>query len=193
VQRDAEVRAGRRAATPAASPNRSSFTAQFHNFDTTGGSAIMSARRRVPMARFSPKLTTILLTRGTLRAVLPLYVIWSVWEWALLQPWVAVGFAALTWNYVFVYLMSWFAPPFMNGWWRVRPVQTFVLLGNIVALPIVHYQMRGTLPWWFLGWSLLLIVALYVSTVLQIYLQKALPMGSVFTARKMAGLRKESS
>jgi hypothetical protein len=36
-------------------------------------------------------------------------------------------------------------------------------------------------------------VALYVSTVLQMYLQKTLPMGTVFTARKMAGLRKESS
>lgn len=142
------------------------------------------------MARFSSKLTAILLIRGTLRAVLPLYVIWSIVAWALLVPWVAVVFAALTWNYVFVYLMSWFAPPFMAGWWRVRPIQTFVLLGNIIALPIVHYQMRGKLPWPFLGWSLLLIIALYVSTILQIYLQKTLPMGTVFAAKKMADMRK---
>lgn len=141
------------------------------------------------MARFSPKLTAILLTRGTLRAVLPIYVIWSTVSWALVVPWVAVVFAALTWNYVFVYLMSWFAPPFMNGWWRVRPIQTFILLGNIIALPIVRYQRLGSLPWLFMAWSVVLIVALYVSTVLQMYLQRVLPMGSVFAAKKAAAAR----
>lgn len=136
------------------------------------------------MARFSRKLTAILLTRGAARAVLPLYVLWSIWDWATVNAWLAVLFGLLTVNYLWVYALSWVAPALMNGPWRVRPWQTFVLLGNIVVLPIFYHRAHGRVEWFFFFWAAALIAALYVSTALQAYLQRSLPLASVFAARK---------
>jgi hypothetical protein len=138
------------------------------------------------MARFSPKLTAILITRGVARAVLPLYVMWSIWDWATVGVWHAVIFGVLTVNYVWVYAVSWVAPQLMFGPWRVRPWQTFVLLGNIIVLPIFYYRAHGRHEWFFYFWAAALIAALYVSTALQTYLQRSLPMARIFAARKIA-------
>ena len=136
------------------------------------------------MARFSPKLMTILLTRGVARAVLPLYVLWSIWDWAAIHVGYAAVFGLLTVNYLWVYVLSWVAPGLMNGPWRVRPWQTFVLLGNIIVLPVVYFRAFGRVEWFFLFWSAALIAALVVSTALQAYLIRKSPLSGAFALRK---------
>jgi len=134
--------------------------------------------------RFSPELTRLLLIRGVARALAPIAVLWGIYDWWTLQPRYGVIYAALTLNYVLVYILSWVAPALLNGSWRIRPWQTFVLLINFVALPITFYRLRGVVPWYFLAVNFLFLIGLYVATFIMYYLNNRLPMSNIFMARR---------
>ena len=146
------------------------------------------------MARFSPQLTRLLVIRGIARALAPVAVLWGIYDWYLFArlavpprfPWHALVFALLTANYVLVYILTWVAPAALNGPWRIRPWQTFVLLINAFLLPIQFYRHFGTLPWGFIIITLLFLIGLYVATAIYFYLQNRLPMAGVFAVRKAA-------
>jgi hypothetical protein len=76
------------------------------------------------------------------------------------------------------------APALLNGPWRIRPWQTFVLLINFVALPITFYRLRGVVPWYFLAVNFLFLIGLYVATFIMYYLNNRLPMSNIFMARR---------
>lgn len=142
------------------------------------------------MSRFAPELQRLLLIRGIARALAPLAVLWGILDWMLVD-WRLYGhpkwgliYALLTFNYVIVYVISWVAPAMLQGPWRIRPFQTFVLLGNAVLLPIVFKRTFGRLPWGFIGMTLLFFVGLYAATAILFYLQDKLPMHSIFVARR---------
>jgi len=134
--------------------------------------------------RFSPELTRLLLIRGTARALAPIAVLWGIYDWCVIQPQYGVIYGILTFNYVLVYILSWIAPAMLNGPWRVRPWQTFVLLINFVALPIIFYKSQGVVPWFFVAVNLLFLIGLYVATFILFYLNNRLPMSNIFMARR---------
>lgn len=139
------------------------------------------------MPRFSPQLTRLLLIRGIARALAPVAVLWGIYDWYKIRPLYGLIFAALSFNYVIVYALSWIAPALLNGPWRIRPWQTFVLLINAFVLPIAFYRrFNGHLPWGFIVVTFLFFVGLYVATAILFYLQDRLPMGGLFAARRMA-------
>lgn len=136
------------------------------------------------MQRFSPSLRRLLIIKGVCRVGPPLYVLWSIVEWCRIDWRYAVGFAALTLNYVLVYALTWTFPSLMNGPWRVRPWQTMVLLANAVILPIVFWRARGTLPWIFFLATFLCAASLYIGTAIYIHLQTKLPASALFAAKR---------
>ena len=136
------------------------------------------------MSKFSPELTRLLVIRGVARAIPPIFVLWSLYDWYAVRPLYALIFALLTANYLLVYALSWVAPYLLNGPWRIRPWQTFVLLASIIALPIACKSRLGAIPWGYLGMSVLLVASLYVATVILFYLNDRLPMGQIFMARR---------
>lgn len=146
------------------------------------------------MPRFSPQLTRLLLIRGVARAIAPLAVLWGIYDWYVYArdgnppqfPWHALLFAALAGNFVIVYVLSWVAPAALNGPWRIRPWQTFVLLINAFLLPIAFYRRSGALPWGFILITVLFFIGLYVATAIWFYLQNRLPAAAGFAARKAA-------
>lgn len=150
------------------------------------------------MSRFSSHLTRLLIIRGVARALAPIAVLWGIYDWYFFDclgapsippprfPWHALIFALLAGNYVIVYVLSWVAPALLNGPWRIRPWQTFVLLINAFLLPIQFKRYFGHLPWGFIAVTLLFFIGLYVGTAIYFYLQDHLPMGHAFAARKAA-------
>ncbi len=144
------------------------------------------------MARFSPELTRLLLIRGVARALAPIAVLWGIYDWYCFDrlavpprfPWHALVFAVLAGNYVLVYILSWVAPTALNGPWRIRPWQTFVLLINMFWLPIQFYRYFGSPPYGFILVTLLFFIGLYVATAILFHLQDHLPMATAFALRK---------
>ncbi len=144
----------------------------------------MSTEPTQKQPNFSFELYRLLLIRGIARALAPIAVLTSIVHWWLIS-WVhGLVFAALTINYVLVYALMWISPPLTNGPWRVRAWQTFVLLINVFALPIVWYRHRGTVPWIFIAVNILFFVGLFAATKIMFYFQERLPMGQIFAARK---------
>jgi len=133
---------------------------------------------------FSPRLARLLLIRGVSRAIPPIAVLWALYDWCLIEPWYAALFGLLTLNYVLVYVLVWVAPHLLNGPWRVRAWQTFVLLVNALLLPIVFHRTFGVWPWGFIAITVAMVVALYVSTAIFFHLQERLPMAGLFAARR---------
>ena len=99
------------------------------------------------MSNLSPKLTWLLIIRGITRAITPIAILWGLYDWWLIDRWYAAIFGILTLNYVLVYILSWVAPAMLNGPWRIRPWQTFVLILNAFLLPIMFKRQFGALPW----------------------------------------------
>jgi hypothetical protein len=139
-----------------------------------------------PMAKthLSPRLARLLFIRGVSRAVPPVAVLWALYDWYLVNPLYAALFGLLTLNYVLVYVLVWVAPHRLNGPWRVRAWQTFVLLINALLLPIVFHRTFGVWPWGFIMITIAMVVALYVATAILFHLQDRLPMAGLFAARR---------
>jgi hypothetical protein len=138
------------------------------------------------LSKFSPQLTRLLLIRGVARALAPVAVIWGIYDWYLVRPLYALIFGLLTFNYVLVYILTWVAPQLLNGPWRIRAWQTFVLLINAVVLPIAFYRTFGRVPWGFILITLLFFMGLFAATWIHFYMQDKLPMAGAFGARKAA-------
>lgn len=144
------------------------------------------------MARFSPQLTRLLLIRGIARSITPIAVLWGILDWYAFDrlavpprfPWHALVFALLTGNYILVYILVWVAPNLLNGPWRVRPWQTFVLLINLFFLPIQYYRHTGQILYGFVFVTLLFFVGLYIATAIHFYIQDKLPMAGAFFLRR---------
>jgi hypothetical protein len=143
-----------------------------------------SARKGPHLAKFSSQLTRLLVIRGVARAIMPIFVIWGIYDWYLVRPLYALIFALLSTNYILVYAISWTAPHLLNGPWRIRPWQTFVLLGSAIALPIIYKRHFGQQPWGYIAMSILMVVGLYVATAILFHLNDRLPMGGIFMARR---------
>ena len=135
------------------------------------------------MRRFSPGLMRLLIIKGACRAGPPIYVLWSIFEGGHLDPRWAAVFAALTLNYVIVYLLTWTAPALMNGPWRVRPWQTLVLFLNAFILPVAYRRVFGGLPWAFIAAAVLCFASLYVGTAIYLHLHDKLP-AAAFAAKR---------
>jgi len=138
----------------------------------------------MPRTNFSPQLARLLVIRGICRAVLPLAVLWGLYDWYWIRPAWAAIFLLLTGNYLLMYAFSWVAPHLLGGPWRVRPWQTFVLLGNAILLPFAFHRICGTWPWLFIAVQVLMVAALYVSTVILFYFNDRLPMSTIFQTRR---------
>lgn len=134
----------------------------------------------------SPSLTRLLVIKGICRSGPPVYVLWSIIDWLRTDWRYAVGFAALTLNYVIVFLLTWTAPSLMNGPWRVRPWQTFLLAINMLVLPIMFYRAHGHLPWIFFLATTYCVACLYVGTAIYLHLHQKLPMNSVFVPQSQS-------
>jgi hypothetical protein len=138
----------------------------------------------MPRTNFSPKLARLLFIRGVCRAILPLAVLWGIYDWYRIGPLYAIIFFALTGNYLLMYAFSWVAPHLLGGPGRVRPWQTFVLLGNAILLPFVFHGSFGNWPWLFIAVQVLMVAALYVSTAILFYFNDRLPMSTIFQTRR---------
>jgi hypothetical protein len=144
------------------------------------------------MARFSPQLTRLLLIRGLVRAFTPIAVLWGILDWYAYDrgavpprfPWHALVFTLLAGNYILVYILSWVAPKQLNGPWRIRPWQTFVLLINLFLLPIQYYRHFHVLLYGFIVINVMFFVGLYIATAILFHLQDHLPMAGLFALRR---------
>lgn len=137
------------------------------------------------MRRFSPQLTRLLVIRGLARAMLPIAVLWGIWDWWQVGWLPAAVFTALAFNYVIVYALNWIAAPLAEaGPWRVRPWQTWVLVLNGFVLPVVYYRVHGAVPWGFVLVTILLFVGLYVGMAIMFYFYRRMPMAGIFAAQK---------
>jgi hypothetical protein len=125
-----------------------------------------------------------LIIKGICRAGPVVYVLWSIIDWLRTDSRYAAVFAALTLNYVIVFLLTWTAPALMNGPWRIRPWQTFILAANAVVLPIMFKRVHGHLPWIFFAVTLLCVASLYIGSAIYLHLHEKLPSGSLFAAGK---------
>ena len=137
----------------------------------------------------SPKLTMLLAIRASLRILAPITVIWGVVAWSFAGWPYAVVYAALTWNYVLVFLLTWIARTAMQGPWRVRPIQTFIVLANSFVLPWMYYHRGWALPWGFVGMCVVYHIGLAVSTYIFLYLRDRTPIGAVFAPQREAAKR----
>lgn len=140
------------------------------------------------MRRLSSKLTWLLFIKGVCRAGPPLFVLWSIFEWARVDWRYALGFGTLTINYVLVYVLTWTAPALMQGPWRVRPWQTLLLAANAIVFPLVFRADRGHLPWAFIAAALLCLASLYVGTAIYLHINQKLPMSTVFASQRKSPL-----
>ena len=140
------------------------------------------------MARFTPELTRLLLIRGIARAITPIAILWGIFDWWLIDWMYGLIFGLVTLNYVLIYVLSWLAPAAMNGPWRIRPWQTFVLIINAFALPIVFRSAFGRLPWGFIVITVLFFIGLYTATAVHFHLQQRLPMAGIFAGRRARAL-----
>jgi len=137
----------------------------------------------------SPKLTMLLAIRASLRILAPITVIWGVVAWSFVGWPYAVGYAAVTWNYVLVFMLTWIARTAMQGPWRVRPIQTFIVLANSFVLPWVYYSRGWAIPWGFVGMCVIYHIGLVISTYIFLYLKDRLPMAAAFAPRREAAKR----
>jgi len=144
-----------------------------------------------PARILSARLTVLLAVRASLRILAPITVIWGVVAWSFVGWPYAVGYAAVTWNYVLVFMLTWIARTAMQGPWRVRPIQTFIVLANSFVLPWVYYHRGWALPWGFVGMCVGYHVGLVISTYIFLYLRERLPMASVFAPQREAAKRGE--
>jgi len=138
------------------------------------------------MARFSQKLAWMLRVRVAARVVVPLAVLWGIFDWFRIAPLYGLIYALLTFNYVVVFLFVVARSPQVSGPLRIRPFQTFVLIINAVVLPIVFYRTHGLIPWFFIAVSVLMLAGLYAGAVIYLYFLQKLPMASIFQ-RQYAG------
>jgi hypothetical protein len=153
------------------------------------------------MAQFSPQLTRLLLIRGAVRAITPIFILWGILDWYAFDrgaepprfPYRALIFALLTGNYILVYILTWTAPNLLNGPWRVRPWQTFVLLINVFLLPIQYYYYFHVVLYGYIAISVLFFVGLYVATAILFHLKDKLPMAGIFAMRKGQGSKPASA
>ncbi len=136
------------------------------------------------MPRFSSKLLWLLIIKGACRSGPPIYILWSIVEWLWVDWRYAVGFAALTLNYVIVYILTWTAPALMNGPWRVRPWQTLVLVVNAFLLPIMFRRAYGHLPWLFIAAAILCAASLFIGSAIYLYLHEKSPAGALLAQRQ---------
>lgn len=136
--------------------------------------------------KLSPRLTRLLLIRGIARALAPVAVLWGIWDWWQVDWIYALIFAALSFNYVIVYALSWIAPAAQNGPWRIRPWQTFILFINAFVLPIAFYRTQGSVPWGFIAVTFLFFVGLYAGMAIMLHLYRSMPMANFFAAQKGA-------
>jgi hypothetical protein len=130
-----------------------------------------------------------MVVRGALRVLAPITVVWGIAAWWFVGALPAVMYGLLVWNYVLVYILTWTAPKAIHGPWRVRPVQTFIVLGNSFVLPWMYYARGWPLPWGFLAMCIVYHIALFVSTYILLYLQEHLPMGGIFAQQRTGLLR----
>jgi len=137
----------------------------------------------------SPKLATLLAIRASLRVLAPITVIWGVVAWSFVGWPYAVVYGALTWNYVLVFLLTWIARTAMQGPWRVRPIQTFIVLANSFIVPWMYYRRGWALPWGFVGMCVVYHIGLVISTYVFLYLRDKLPMAAVFAPQREAAKR----
>ena len=145
------------------------------------------------LARFSPKLKWLLRLRAAGRVIVPLTVLWGVYDWFRIAPLYGIIYALLTFNYVLALLFILTRSPQINGPLRVRPIQTFILLINAFALPIVFYKTIGLVPWFFITVCILMVASLYVGTVTHLYFMQKLPMAAVFQQQQRAPQRNPTS
>ena len=137
------------------------------------------------MARqLSPKLYRLLIIRGLARAAGPLVVIWGIYDWATIDWKYALIFGALTFNFALAFAFAFVAPALLGGILRVRPWQTFIFIGNAFLLPMVYRNHYGHLPWGFIAVMVLFFVAMYVSTVIYLYLQNLMPNAGLFFPKR---------
>jgi hypothetical protein len=134
----------------------------------------------------SVKLSWLLIIRGIARLITPIYVLWGIVDWYDVHPVAAVVFGALTFNYVIVYVLQWVARSLVNGPWRIQPWQSFVLLINVIALPVTYRIRLGHVPWAFVAVGILFVIGLYVGTVIYFYIQQRAPMADIFARRRSA-------
>jgi len=136
----------------------------------------------------SNKLVTLLAIRALARLCAPILVVWLVVEaWPLPpQPLWGVLAIVLFGNYVAVYVLTWVAPHHLDGIWRFRPIQGFVLLGACVAIPIVHVQTGRGVPWLFVGVAVLYHVGLIVAIWVHLYLHHRSPLARTRAGRPAA-------
>lgn len=147
---------------------------------------------------FSPQLTRLLLIRGVVRAIItPIFILWGICDWYVFDrgavpprfPWHALAFTLLAGNYILVSILTWAAPTLLNGPWRVRHWQTFVLLFNVFYLPIQYYRHFHVFLWGYVAMSVLFFVGLYIATAIFFHLQDKLPMAGIFAHRKAQTLK----
>lgn len=136
----------------------------------------------------SARLHNLLFVRGLCRQIVPVAVAWSAADWYLVRPVYGLVFLLLTANYLLVWVFSWVARSLLNGPWRVRPWQTFILIVNFIALPIVYYRAHGEIVWGFLTINTLLFAGLFISTAILVYFGERLPMNQVFAAERAVDL-----
>lgn len=141
------------------------------------------------MPRYGPKLMSLLVTRGALRVLAPITVTWGVAAWWFVGWLPALIYSLLVWNYVWVYILTWVAPKAIHGPWRIRPVQTFIVLANSLAVPLVYYSRGWPLPWGFIAMCIVYHLSLIASTYILLYLQDRLPLVSVFSQQRSGVLR----
>jgi hypothetical protein len=134
--------------------------------------------------RFSPTLGRLLFIKGVCRAGPPAYVLWSIVDWCRVDWRYALAFAALSFNYVIIYSLTWTYPALMQGPWRVRPWQTLMLAANAVVLPVMFHRAHGHLPWITIAAAALCLASLYIGAAIYLYLNERLPMAGAFASRR---------
>ncbi len=114
------------------------------------------------------------------RVIVPLGVLWGIYDWFWISPWYGLIYGLLTFNYVLALFFVVTRSPQINGPLRIRPFQTFILLINAFALPIAFYRTFGLVPWFFILICILMVAGLYAGAVTHMYFMQKLPMASLF-------------
>jgi hypothetical protein len=122
----------------------------------------------------------MLRVRVAARVIVPVGVVWGVYDWFWIHPVCAIIYGLLTFNYVLALFFVVTRSPQINGPLRIRPIQTFILLINAFVLPIVYYRTYGVVPWFFILVCLLMAAGLYAGVVTHIYFMQKLPMAPLF-------------
>lgn len=114
------------------------------------------------------------------RVIVPVGVLWGIFDWFRIAPLYGLIYGLLTFNYVLTLFFLVTRSPHINGPLRIRPIQTFILLINAFALPIVFYRTFGVVTWFFILVCLLMVAGLYAGAVTHMYFMEKLPMASLF-------------